>query len=96
MLHIHVRYKVKPGMRKAFIEALAKAKTSARTMAEPGNLGYEFFVPLDKDDEVFLLECWENEAALGPHREMEHFKELQGFKAEYVLNTDIKKIKESE
>ena len=96
MLHVHVRYKVKPGMRKAFVEAITKAKTAAKTMAEPGNLGYEFFVPLANDDDLFLLECWENEAALDPHREMEHYKELQAFKAEYVLNTDIRKIRESE
>ena len=96
MLHIHVRYKIKPGMRKAYIEAITKAQTASKTQAEPGNLGYEFFIPLDKEDELFLVECWENETVVGPHRDMEHYKYLQSLKAEYVLNTDIKVIKEAE
>ena len=92
MLHIHVRYKVKPGMRNAYIDAIKKAKISGRTMEEPGNFGYEFFIPMEKEDELFLVECWENEEVLVPHKEQEHYKELQNLKAEFVLNTEIKRI----
>ena len=95
MLHIHVRYKVKPGMRKAFVNAFTKAEVAKKTRSEPGNLGYEFFYPINNDNEVFLLECWENEAALGPHKEAEHYKLHQGFKNEFVENTDIKVIREN-
>ena len=92
VLYVHVRYKVKPGMRNAFVEAIKKAKISSRTMEEPGNFGYEFLIPMENEDELFLVECWENEEVLVPHREKEHFKELQTIKAEYVLNTEIKRI----
>jgi len=92
MLYVHVRYKVKPGMRNAYTDAIKKAEISRRTMEESGNSGYEFFYPIDNENEVYLLECWENEEVFATHRETAHCKELQGIKAEYVLETEIKLI----
>jgi len=92
MIYVHVRNQVKPGMREAYIEAIKKTDIAHRTQNEPDNICYEFFCSVENEDEVFLLECWENEAALIPHQEEEHFKELQAIKSDYVLKTEVEKI----
>lgn len=47
------------------------------------------FVNALQENQVFLLERYEDEEAFAFHKEQEHFKKLQEIKAEYVLSTDI-------
>jgi len=96
VLYVFVRYAVKPGMRDEYIAAIKGADISKRTMEEPGNYGYEFFSAIEDENTLFLLECWENEEALVPHRDMEHYKQMQDFKAKFVLDTAIKIVKVAE
>ena len=96
MLIINVTYKLIPGMRDAYIEALKKNRIAERCSAEAGNLAYRFFVPIDEadTDTVFLLEQYKDDDAVAEHMKQDHYAELQEIKAQYVESTDIKKYRD--
>lgn len=91
MIILNVTYNIKPGMRASFVNALQENHIEECVSNEPGNLVYSFYLPINPEDEnqVFLLERYEDEEAFAFHKEQEHFKKLQEIKAEYVLSTDI-------
>ena len=89
MVIISVRYRTKPCLRDAFVKALADERIAARTRTEPGNLAYEFSVPIDEEDTVCLLERWESADALLPHPQQPHFLRLQELKAQFVAETKL-------
>ena len=67
MILLCVRYHTKPGLRGEFVKALADERIAEQTHTEPGNLAYEFSVPIGEEDTVCLLERWESAEALIPH-----------------------------
>ncbi len=89
MILLCVRYHTKPGLRDEFVKALIDERIAARTNAEPGNLAYEFSVPIGEEDAVCLLERWENAEALIPHPHQPHFLRLMELKAQFVEDTEL-------
>jgi len=91
MIILNVTYNIKPGMRESFVKALQENNIEECVSKEPGNLVYSFYLPINtkEENQVFLLERYEDEDAFAFHKEQEHFKKLQEIKAKYVLSTDI-------
>lgn len=90
---MQVTYRVKSGMRDAFLEEVHAAGIPDCTRMEEGNLEYEYFFPAGKEDEIRLMECWESGAAIRSHLAAEHAKMLTGIKERYVLGTEFRTFK---
>ena len=57
MIELHVTYTMKPGIRpKAFYDALNAATIPETCRQEKGNIRYHYFLPVDNDNQLFLLE----------------------------------------
>ena len=95
MILLCVRYHTKPGLRGEFVKALADERIAEQTHTEPGNLAYEFSVPIGEEDAVCLLERWESADALLPHPQQPHFLRLQELKAQYVEETELLRFEAS-
>ena len=91
MIVLNVTYRCRPGMRDAFLRAIRAEGIDAASLAEDGNLKYDYFIPADGGDDLFLLEKWRDAEALRDHRGQAHFARLGEIKAAYVLDTDIEK-----
>ncbi len=64
-----------PVERKAEVLELVAA-LRARSLAEPGCLGYSAFQSVDDPGELLLLERYRDTAALEAHRSASHYREL--------------------
>ena len=68
---ITVWYKCKPGLRPA-CEEIAK-KNVIETRKEEGNIYYNHYPSMENDDEMFVIEVWENIEAVQRHISMPHY-----------------------
>ena len=88
---VEVHYYVRPGMRQAFYDALSESGIPAASRAEAGNVQYDYYFSPEQEDELLLLELWQDAEAVRLHGETPHFKALGELKAEYVTDTVIRR-----
>nr|WP_320025334.1 putative quinol monooxygenase [uncultured Acetobacterium sp.] len=91
-LLLNVTYTTKPGKRTAFLTALTQLGVVEKSKQEPGNLKYDYFYPLDAEDQLFLVEIWEDDVALVFHAQTEHYQQLQSIKGDYLISANIEKF----
>ena len=91
MIVLIVTYKCKPEMREEFLEAIFAEKIDEACRAEPGNIMYEYCIPFERRDELFLLEKWRDADALAEHGAQPHIARLKDIKARFVDDTVMEK-----
>ncbi len=91
MVVLNVHYFTKPGKRAEFYEAVNKLEVPQKSRAEEGNIKYDYYLSIDNEDEILLVENWKDEEAFKFHTEQAHFKALGELKAEYVAETVLKR-----
>ena len=92
MIVLNVTYKCLPGKRDAFLEAIKKEGIDAASRAEAGNIKYDYYLPVEGEDEVLLLEKWKDAESIAEHGKQAHFKRLGELKAGYVAETAIERF----
>jgi len=88
---LNVTYTAKAGKRAEFFKALNKIEVARHSKEESGNIKYDYFYPADSEDQLFLMEIWEDDAAVAFHAQTDHFKKLQSLKDDYVADVSIEK-----
>ena len=91
MIVLNVTYTCKPDKREEFLEMIMAEGIDVASRAEAGNIMYDYYIPTDSSDVLFLLEKWRDEAALAEHGKQPHLARLKEIKAEYVNDTIIEK-----
>lgn len=91
-LILFVTYTTNPGMRDAFIQEILDSGILEKIRQETGCLGYEYYRPIGRDDEVLLLEKWETEEHQTLHLKQPHMEILKSIKDKYVTGTRLDKI----
>ena len=91
MIVLNVTYKCKPEKREEFLEMIMAEGIDVACRAEAGNILYDYNIPTDGGDDLFLLEKWRDEAALAEHGKQPHLARLKEIKAEFVNDTIIEK-----
>ena len=91
MIVLNVTYKCKAGKREAFLEMIVTEGIDAACRAEAGNIRYDYFIPTDGSDDLFLLEKWRDADALAEHGKQPHLARLKEIKAGFVVDTIIEK-----
>ncbi|MCQ2560568.1 MAG: antibiotic biosynthesis monooxygenase [Clostridia bacterium] len=86
-LTIIVTYKTKPGMAKAYFEKVVSSGVAEGVRKEEGNKGYNFYMPMEEEDTIILIEKWDNKACADAHAGTDNVKKLASFKGDYVLET---------
>ena len=95
MIEVHVRYSFENNeKRDAFYKAAKDAGVDKASKEEIGNISYNYYLPIEEDCVIFLLEQWKDADALKEHGESKHYARLGEIKADYVLNTDIVKYED--
>lgn len=89
-LHVYYRFRNKED-RDGFYGEIVKNNVRALCEAEKGCIMYRYFLPLDNDKEIFLLEMWENTEVHKVHKEQPHFLMLGDIKAKYNTESTIER-----
>lgn len=92
MIVLNVTYHCKPEMRDAFLERIFAEDIDEACRREAGNIKYDYYVPVDNDDDLLLVEKWKDAEALKKHGAEPHFERLAAFKPEYVAETEIERF----
>ena len=90
-LLLHVTYTTKPGKRTEFLNTLTQLGIVEKSKQEPGNIRYDYYYPIDSEDQLLLVEIWEDQKALSFHAQTEHYQQLQSIKSDYLITTSIDK-----
>ena len=88
-LTVIVKYTMKPGMAKAYYDRVVSEGVAAGVRQEEGNRQYNFYMPLDEPDALYLIEKWDNKACADAHGGTDNVKKLASFKSDYVLETEV-------
>ena len=96
MIILHVTYKCKPGQRDRFLKLITTEGIDAASRAEAGNIRYDYYLPADGRNELFLVEKWRDADALAEHGAQPHYTRLKALKTEYVLDTVIERFEPEE
>ena len=76
MLVLKVKYTAKPGMRRAFRDAVEREKIDAASRGEEGCLLYEYTEPDGRPNELMLDEVWEDAESQKMHCATAQFRRL--------------------
>lgn len=92
-LLLDVTYRIKPNCINDFITYIRQEKIQELSVAEKGNIVYQYQFPGETTGEnnlVHLREIWRDREAWNCHKESAHFRKLQTIKEKYVEDTQIK------
>lgn len=90
-LTLLVTYTAKPGMRETFLRALAARGIPDMIRAEAGCLQYDYYLSIERADEILLLERWTSPRAQTAHLGQPHMAALREIKEQYVEKTALRK-----
>ncbi len=58
---------------------------------EEGNLRYEYFVPVNDDSTVLLIDSWENQAAIDQHHKSPMMEQIIALREKYDLHMRVER-----
>lgn len=58
---------------------------------EDGNLRYEYFVPMDREDTVLLIDSWADQDALDRHHHSPMMKRIIALREKYDLHMKVER-----
>lgn len=92
MIELHVNYYFSDNTKRdAFYKQIQEEGLADASRAEAGNIRYDYYYPIGKDNVIFLLEQWKDADAVAFHNAAPHFARVGEVKAKYVEKTDIVK-----
>ena len=84
---LNVTYKMKPGMREAFLSALVESGLPEIFRQEEGCLQYSYFRSVEDEDCLLLVERWTDRKFQQQHLETPHIPKLAAIKERCVADT---------
>ncbi len=88
-LTINIYYTGKNGSARKFANEMISSGLVDKIRNEEGNLKYEYFLPLDDEETVLLIDCWENEEALDRHHKTEMMRDIAKLRDKYGLHMRV-------
>mgnify|MGYP004451396685 CR=1 FL=1 len=89
---VNIYYKGKHGAARDFAREITQSGTVEKIRAEKGNLRYEYFVPLEDDQTVLLIDSWENQAAIDAHHQSPMMKTIFELREKYDLHMTVERF----
>lgn len=76
MFGLNVTFVMKPGKTKEFLEGVAANGSHAAIRKEEGCLQYDFFLPVEGEEKILLVEKWTCADAQKVHMTQPHMKQF--------------------
>lgn len=96
MLTIMIRYTGTNGSAKMFVEEMVNSGIVDQIRSENGNIRYEYFLPLDDEESVVLIDSWVNQEALDIHHSLSLMKTISELREKYDLHMKVEKYQSLE
>lgn len=89
---LHVMYSALPGKRKAFLDAIAAADIPAQVRTEDGCIRYDYFLSLQNETDILLIEEWASPEHQQRHMAQPHMALLRQIKEQYIADSTWKRF----
>ena len=84
-------YKSENGNAKKFAEEMISSGIVDEIRSKKGNLRYEYFILLNDDGTILLIDSWENQEALDEHHHSDTMKKIMELRNKYDLHMTVEK-----
>jgi len=91
MLTIMIRYTGTNCSAKMFVEEMLNRGIVDQIRSENGNIRYEYFIPLNDEESVVLIDSWANQEALDIHHSLPLMKTISELREKYDLHMKVEK-----
>ena len=85
---VNIYYTGKDSAAKKFAEEMLSSGIVGQIRAEEGNLRYEYFLPVDDDNTVLLIDSWQDQRALDIHHASPMMDRVAALRDKYDLQKD--------
>jgi quinol monooxygenase YgiN len=91
-LTINIIYKGDNGNARKFAEEMIATGIVENIRNEEGNLQYDYFLPIDNNDEILLVDVWENQEALDKHHSSPMMSKIIALREKHNLSMTVKRF----
>ena len=92
MITVNLYYTGANGRARLFAREMESGGTAAAIRAEPGNLRYEYFFPMNDPETVLLIDAWENQAAIDAHHASPMMETIKTLREKYDLHMRVERF----
>lgn len=88
---VNIYYCGQNGNARAFAKEMMESGSVDQIRREEGNLGYEYFLPLEDPETVLLIDSWENQEAIDRHHASEMMEKITDLRNRYDLHMKVER-----
>ena len=88
---VNLYYTGENGNALKFAREMESSGTADAIRREEGNLRYEYFIPMQDEETVLLIDSWENQQALDVHHASPMMKEIMKLREKYDLHMNVER-----
>ena len=89
---IHIHYTAHGDNARRFAREMTASGVVSRIRAEEGNLGYDYYLPLEDPCTVLLVDRWRDQAALDAHHASPMMAEIAALREKYGLSMRVERL----
>ncbi len=83
---VNLYYKGTNGNALKFVSEMESSGIANQIRNEPGNLRYDYFIPLNDKETVLLIDSWKDQASIDAHHASNMMKDLAALREKYDLH----------
>ena len=88
---VNIYYRGENGAAREFAREMTESGVVRRIRSEEGNLGYEYFVPLEDPETVLLIDSWTDQGAIDAHHATPMMDEITRLREKYDLHMRVER-----
>lgn len=92
-INVNIYYTGENGNARKFINDMINEGIVDEIRAEPGNVKYDYFIPVDDEETVLLIDAWKDQKALDDHHASEMMSKISKLRDKYDLKMRAERYK---
>lgn len=91
MITIIIKYKGINANARNFMKEMIDKGIVDKIRKEEGNLRYDYYLPIDDNNSIILIDSWINQEALDKHHQLPLMKDISNLRIKYDLHMEVEK-----
>lgn len=88
---VNLYYTGQNGSAIKFMKEMIESGTVQKIKEEPGNLKYDYFIPVDDKETVLLIDSWASQEAIDLHHASPMMKKIAELREKYDLHMRVER-----
>ena len=89
---VNIRYHGTGDNARRFAVEMTESGTVDKIRRVPGNLRYEYYLPLEDAETVLLIDSWENQEAIDRHHASEMMAVIAALREKYDIHMEVERF----